>query len=59
MGDNRGMVGPVQSGDTDTTVLGHPLLVSVGDKACKHLRLPPSAAALVYVLQLQFQWALK
>lgn len=55
MGDNRGIVGPVQSGDTNPSVLGHPLLVSMSDKACKHLRLPPSAASLAYVHQMQFQ----
>lgn len=57
MGDNGGIVGPVQSGDT--SVLGQPLLVPMSGKACKHLRLPPSAASLAYVRQMQFQWALK
>lgn len=59
MDDNWDIVGTVQSSDTETSVLRHLLLVPMGDKACKHLQLYPSTTFLAYVLQLQFQWALK
>lgn len=57
--DNWDIVGAVQSSDPDTSVLRHLLLMPMGDKACKHLQLHPSTTFLAYVLQLQFQWALK